>query len=360
MIYIILAIAACGFLINIFLVIFWAGKFKVYPPQNQQPYVSIFIAARNEEDNLMRCIESLKKQYYPVHQYEILIGNDGSEDNTLEIAYQLAQKHENVQVINITTEVGQARGKANVLAQLAHQAKGKYFLITDADIAVNNNWIKSMVSQVDQDVGIVNGFTVVENNLMQYYEWAHALGMIKVVYDLGQPVSAIGNNMLITKEAYISTGGYENIKFSLTEDYAIFKAVSEKGYKLKQVVNKDVLAFSLPAKSLWHLLHQRKRWMTGAVRLPWFVVLILLLEGLYYPAIIALFILVPMAALYIFLSKLLFQSLFIKLVLKKVDLSLKGGLLIYELYAALISILSMIFYLVPGKVDWKGRKYKKT
>ncbi|MGK7391703.1 MAG: glycosyltransferase [Candidatus Cyclobacteriaceae bacterium M2_1C_046] len=360
MIYAILAIASFGLIINLLLIIFWTRNFKTYPVKQKQPFVSVLIAARNEEKNLARCINALVKQNYPLHHFEILIGNDQSEDNTLNVARKLSDEFENVHVINITAGAGEAKGKANVLAQLAKKAKGEYYLITDADIAVNENWIKAMVNQVDKGIGIVNGFTVVENNLMQYYEWAHALGMVKVIHDAGQPVTAIGNNMLITKEAYRSTGGYENIKFSLTEDYAIFKEVSGKGYQLRQAVNKDTLAYSLPAKNLLHLLHQRKRWMTGAVQLPWFVVLILLLEGLYYPAIIALLILAPMTGLYIFLSKLLVQSIFIKLVLKKVDLSLKGGLLIYEIYAGFITLFSMIFYLLPGKINWKGRKYKKT
>lgn len=359
MIYFIISIAVCGFLINLLLVLLWIGRFHKYGTKKQEPFVSILIAARNEENNLAHCVEALVNQKYPSGKYEILIGNDSSEDQTLTIANKLSRIYKNISVVDIKETVGVAKGKANVLAQLARQAKGEFFLITDADITVNEQWVKAMVCQVTNGTGIVNGFTLVENHLMQHYEWAQALGMVKVLHDLGQPVSAIGNNMLVTREAYFSTGGYERIPFSVTEDFALYKEIHKNGFKIKQVVSKEVLAFSKPAGGVKPLLDQRKRWMTGAVQLPWYVVLILLLEGLYYPAVIAALIFMPVQGLYLFIFKLLFQSIFIKLVLKKVDLRLRGGLLIYELYSAVTVTASMVNFLFPEKIIWKGRKFDR-
>lgn len=360
MIYVLLTISAFGPIINFLLIIFWVRNFKAYRKVKRQPFVSILIAVRNEEKNLPSCIESLVKQQYPKNKFEILIGNDSSEDKTFEVAVELSDKFENVKVINVIDRLGKAKGKANVLAHLARQAKGDDYLITDADIRVNNAWISYMTGYVDKNTGIVNGITTIEDNLMQYYEWAHAFGMLKVVHDLGQPITGIGNNMLITKEAYQSVGGFENIQFSVTEDYEITKEVLKNGYTLNQVVEKGVSATSRPSGSLGGLLQQRKRWMTGAVQLPWFIVLTLFLEGIYYPTVIAAFFYAPITALYIFLIKLLLQSIFIKLVLKKIELKIRGGLLIFEIYSAFITVLSMIYFIWPGKINWKGRKYKRT
>ena len=69
------------------------------PGKTILPYVSVIIAARNEAGNIGQCIESLLAQTYPVNRFEIIIINDYSTDNTVEIirGYQ----RENIRVINL-------------------------------------------------------------------------------------------------------------------------------------------------------------------------------------------------------------------------------------------------------------------
>lgn len=360
MIPVIFGVALFAIVANLLLVILWNFNFKKYKKTNQRPFVSILVAARNEEENIRDCIESLLLQSYPKHKYEILIGDDDSDDNTWSISNEYATNNENIRVLRIKKNLGKAKGKANVLAHLARSSQGDVYLITDADIRAGKRWVEGMVEKLGPETGIINGFTVVEGNLMQRYEWAHALGMVKVLNDLGESVTGIGNNMLVTKQAYASVGGYESISFSLTEDYALYKQVVKKGFETKNVLSETTTAVSEPKNGLLGLLQQRKRWMTGAVQLPWYVVAILLLLGIYYPAIITLFYFMPLTAMYVFLVKLIFQSLFIKQVLNRSKSKTKGGFLIFELYAGFMAILAMVYYLIPGKIEWKGRSYDKS
>ncbi|UII30203.1 glycosyltransferase [Fulvivirga ulvae] len=322
------------------------------------PRVSILVAARNEEHNIERCIHALLNLNYPKTKLEIWIGDDSSEDHTLCRAQELSKNHPHIQIVEIAENLGRARGKANVLAHLAQEATGDVYFITDADIAVNENWVSGMLHGLKPGVGIVNGVTAVEGNGLQNVDWLFAMGMIKVITDLGKPVTAIGNNMCVTRESYESVGGYESIPFSITEDFELFKQINNQGYRLTQLLNRDVLATTRSVEGLKSLLHQRKRWMFGAVQLPVPIVSLLLFQALFHLAIIPLIISHLYLGCSILLLKVSAQICFILAIHKRLNLSVNwAALLFYEFYSFSLSVLSSIFFLIPTKIKWKGRKY---
>ncbi len=327
------------------------------------PHISILIAARNEEQNIRQCIDSLLAQDYPLEKMEILVGNDGSEDNTLEILLSLKNSHPTIKVINITTQLGTAKGKANVLAQLAQKASGEYFLITDADVVQPNTWCKWMTCKAMEGFDLVTGMTVVRGDAffstMQRIDWVLALGMVKVVSDLGKPITSMGNNMLIKRAAYEQTGGYHQMPFSITEDFQLFSKVVEAGGKTINLMQTEVTGFTHPIGTFTKLLHQRKRWMTGAVQLPFVMVFALLIQALFFPVIIFLAFQNIVLGLGILGGKVLFQSIFIRKIAKSISVSTSWwSLWLFEFYSACLSLSLMLFYILPISPVWKGRKYK--
>jgi cellulose synthase/poly-beta-1,6-N-acetylglucosamine synthase-like glycosyltransferase len=326
------------------------------------PFVSILIAARNEEKNIHRCLEALASLNYPSTYFEVLIGNDKSEDATAEIAEEFIKDHPNFKLIHIESQIGQAKGKANVLAQLAHHARGEFYFITDADISVPENWISEMLSYYKPGIGTISGLSLINHKSLlsqfQNLEWIFAFGMVKVSSEVNIPVSAVGNNMFITKEAYWSTGGYENIPFSVTEDFRLFRETLKKGWKYKTLANEKILAFSQPMESFAKVLSQRKRWMQGAVQLPWPMVIFLSLQSLFFPFIIVTLILYPEAGIVFWSLKIFLQNIFNFIFLKRIKQ--KTNILIYalpyELYSGFLYVSLLFYFLIPG-VKWKGRKY---
>jgi cellulose synthase/poly-beta-1,6-N-acetylglucosamine synthase-like glycosyltransferase len=329
---------------------------------NETPFVSILIAARNEENNINRCLQALARLNYPDAHFEVLIGNDQSEDATALLTEKFIKEYPNFKLINIESQLGHAKGKANVLAHLVHQAKGDFYFITDADISVPENWIREMLSYYKPELGIISGFSLIEDeNLLSHFqnlEWIFAFGMVKVSSELNIPVSAIGNNMLITKEAYWSTGGYENIPFSVTEDFELFRQTLKKGWKYKNLGNEGVLSFSRPMQSFAKILSQRKRWMQGAVQLPWPLVIFLSLQSVFLPFIILTIVLYPMAGIALWVIKILLKNIFNFIFLKRIKQKTK--ILIYaipfEIYSGILSLSLLFYFMIPG-VKWKGRKY---
>lgn len=325
------------------------------------PMVSVLVAARNEEATLSRCLTSLLAQEYPVERLEILVGNDASTDNTQVIADAFAEAYPNLRVYLIEHNLGTARGKANVLAQLAGHASGEMLLMTDADMWLPPTWCSSMVVAFTGSTGLVTGFTTVNNatlfGSLQAHDWTFAIGMIKVLTDMGQPVTSMGNNMAVLAEAYRRTGGYENMPFSITEDFQLTKAVVAEGYTVRQLITPPVAGITLPAGSWKALLQQRKRWTKGAVKLPMPIVLLLGLQAAYYPAAVMALFSFPWLLVLVG-AKAILQAVFSTRVASVAGAPLKiAALLLFEFYSAILSLSTLLVAILPFGVKWKDRQY---
>ena len=363
MLYFLLVITAIVLLVDLTLIILWLVNYRdANDGITDTPFVSILIAARNEEKNLGDCLDSILAVDYPPDKFEILVGDDNSDDQTGEVANAYAFRYPQVRSYNIYKQKIKGNGKANVLAQLARKAKGEFLFITDADIQVPRPWLQAMLRGMADDVALVTGTSVViGNNLlayMQQIDWLFATGMLKVVSDLGIPVTTMGNNMLLRKSVYEEIGGYEALPFSVTEDLELFNHVKRK-YQTVNLFNPDVLNESKPLNSLYDLLVQRKRWMRGAFELPFIMVALLAMQASFFVVILWLLLLNPAIGLTVLGIKFSLRYIFVSLVVYKLNNRVNIiGSLIFEFYAAVFSLVSLLFYFIPVPIEWKGRKYE--
>lgn len=332
---------------------------------DKNPLVTIWIAARNEEGNIIECLESIHATNFPKNQLQVLIGNDQSIDKTAELVADYIQDKPYFELISIQNIINNQRGKANVLANLYEHSKGKYFLITDADVKVNANWIEGMIAGFENNpkLGHQVGVTAVRGtSLWHHYQsidWLHALTLLRTAAIIHLPLTGLGNNSGMTREAYEATGGYAKIPFSITEDFALFHEVVKQGYGFKNSINQQVFAETLPMTNLKEFLHQRKRWMVGALQCPWWIVFLLYCQALFLPILVAVSCVFSWKiALGIWLIKWLGQTITVlPTILKLKQIHLIKHLLSYELYANWWQITMVIFYAIPIKIDWKGRIY---
>ena len=329
------------------------------------PRVSILIAARDEAAALPRCLASLRALAYPAELLEILLGDDASTDGTAAVAEAAMRGFAGrFQVIPIGDTMGRARGKANVLAHLTRRATTDFFFITDADISLPTSWITGLLAHVGPGVGTVTGITAVRGarlfHQLQGIDWLLSLSMVQVVSDLGRPVTAMGNNMLVTRAAYEATGGYEALPFSVTEDFALFRAVLAAGFGFRQVFEAGVRADSLPMPTWAALLRQRQRWLRGVAGLPRRLRLELLFFSGFWPALAG----VAWAggaglALAAWVAKLLVQGTLAHVAYRRAGLRLRWALLpLFECYTLVLTVAIGCFRLFGGAVVWKGRRYE--
>src|SRR2546428_13360051 len=121
------------------------------PAQLGLPHVSVLIAAYNEGPCIGRRIENLLEQDYPADKMEILVGSDGSTDDTDSIVQHYAAR-------GVRLSRAERCGKAGVLSRLVSLAKGDVLVMTDANTHFERDAIRHLVQPLrDPDVGLVCG-----------------------------------------------------------------------------------------------------------------------------------------------------------------------------------------------------------
>ncbi len=324
------------------------------------PFISVLLAVRDEEDTLRRCIDGLVRQKYPADKFEILVGNDSSADGTRRILREMEKKHAAVHGFDVPEGYHGLTGKAKGIAFLTTRARGDIFLITDADTAPNPDWATSMSEPlIKEGYGLVNGVTIIRKSRFQDMEWVHAQALLKVLSDIWRPVTGIGNNMGVTREAYDRTGGFESIPYSITEDHALYEAARKQGFRLKQLNGPGPLAESLPVPVPGEYLEQRKRWLRGVVKIPVWVQGLLALQSLFVVLVAGLFYYSPATALILLGVRIIVRMpLFLR---QYHGLGRRFNplhVLWFEPVSGFMNILAVIKYFMPGGVRWKGRVYK--
>jgi cellulose synthase/poly-beta-1,6-N-acetylglucosamine synthase-like glycosyltransferase len=115
------------------------------------PSVSVLIAAYDEQGCIARRIENLLAQDYPGDKLEILIGSDGSTDETDAIVQRYAAR-------GVKLSRAERCGKAGVLSRLVALAKGDVLVMTDANTEFERDAIRHLIQPLrDDDVGLVCG-----------------------------------------------------------------------------------------------------------------------------------------------------------------------------------------------------------
>lgn len=252
--------------------LFIIGLRKKFPKLKDEelPNATLVIAARNEENNILRCLQAADKLEYPENKLEIIIVDDKSADNTRKIIEEYIKDKPKFKCITARDPVGNLKGKANAIDSGIEVAKGDVILMTDADCAPNPLWAKTIASYYTGNVGMVNGITDQESTSnfsgAQALDFIYLLGIAAGAINLGKPLSAIGNNMSFLKKAYIEVGGYKNLPFSVTEDFTLVMAIFNLNkYKLIYPLDPYGIVVSKPCETMKELYKQKKRWAVGGL-----------------------------------------------------------------------------------------------
>jgi 1,2-diacylglycerol 3-beta-glucosyltransferase len=330
----------------------------------EQPRVTVLVCARDEERNIESCVRSLMAIRYPADKLELLIVDDKSTDDTPQILRNWQARIPNLKVLRTGPEIAHLRGKVNALTQGMDAATGEIVMITDADSHVPPEWVEEYLRYYRDDIGMVASITLLDSpNFfagLQSIDWGYLLGISAACSNLKIPLSVIGNNMTVRKAAYESVGGYREIPFSVTEDFALFKAIwHKKPWKIRYKISPELLVMSEATPDLPTWWRQKHRWVKGGQGLKaigW-VIFILGLFG-NGSMIVAPFFLPLWPALAIIAIKWLADLLIIFPVLAATrKLELLKYFPIYELYLFLF-VFSMPVMILQRNVKWKGRVYK--
>jgi 1,2-diacylglycerol 3-beta-glucosyltransferase len=328
------------------------------------PRISILVAARNEEDVLERCLRALQLQRYPTERIAFIIADDGSTDHTASIAKAFAREDRRFKLVSVPEAMGALRGKAHALHHAISQADGELLLITDADCEPPPDWAANMAGAFSNaDLGILCGITTIcsDPSLLsdvQRLDWLLLLTVAAGASATGFPITAMGNNMAVRRSTYTSIGGYAALPFSVTEDYALFRAIHEQTpWQVGLVLDQRFRNITLPLRSIKDVFAQRKRWARGGLDTrPWVHGVYALVYFTHLLPVIMLFI-SPLMAGAAILVKCLADLFVIRTGRRRLDE--RGNLAafpLFELYLwGYVLIMPFALLLVPRTV-WKGRR----
>lgn len=236
---------------------------------NDAPGVSVIIAAHNEGFNLSHYLPVLLTQDYPT--YEVIIVDDGSEDNTREVVERYMTRDPRVHMTFVPYGARVRSTKKLALTLAAKAAQYDYLLLTDADCCPESNrWISEMMEgflaperecRTSKDIVLGFGAYFYEkghiNRLVRYdtlFNGLHYLGAALC----GHPYMGVGRNLAYRKSLFFGSGGFTHLMDNKAGDDDLFVNHTATRDNTAVELRREAFTWSI-AKSTFKEWWQQKR-----------------------------------------------------------------------------------------------------
>jgi glycosyltransferase involved in cell wall biosynthesis len=211
--------------------------------------LSVIIPTYNEERGIEATLRSISSQTLPRGDYEIIVVDGGSTDNTVKIA----SKYADLVIQQKSKGVGGARNDG------AAVARGKVVVHTDADVIVRNDWLQQILSHFSLGVVAVCGPDEPLEPDPKYKVLYSLINLFSLLaYKLGV-VWTRGTNTAVLRDAFLKVGGYTD--YPLCDD-------GELGLRLRRIGKvlyspKIVVKMSARRFKKYGTLRVLKEWVKG-------------------------------------------------------------------------------------------------
>jgi chlorobactene glucosyltransferase len=232
--YALMAYSAVVFLLNLF----YFRRRRPAAPQGQPEKISVLVPARNEENNLGRCLDSLLAQSYP--NLEILVMDDDSTDGTWTLLQEYASRHpERIRAARSRSLPAGWAGKCWICSQLAQMAAGSWLAFVDADTVHHPDTIKHAYQEARRRGSSLISY--VPDLILGSLAEKIGVPVITFAFFLLFPMGvvrwlrsryaamAVGTFLLIRRETYERMGGHAGLRNEIVEDVAMARAVKALG-----------------------------------------------------------------------------------------------------------------------------------
>ena len=341
-----------------------------------KPKVSIILPARNEEEFIGKCLDSLINQDY--ENYEIVVIDDSSEDSTWKIILQYAEKNSRIVPVSARPKPEGWMGKNWACMEGFRSSNGELMLFTDADTKHAKRTISLAVSHLISFE--LDALSVIPKMLTFDFWTKVTLPMISTflhsrfsALNVNNPEKKtgyfFGSFFIIKRKTYEEIGMHEGVRHEIIEDGALGKKAKESGHKIKMVRGDHLIeaVWARDKVTLWNAL---KRLMV-----PLYLQSGKIAIGIFFAVVFLLFVPFPIAATYAifpvdtFSGKLVFITASVASILiyigaiieAKKGLSLRLSHALFAPLGSLVVILGFLSGLLQAKssaaVSWRGRSY---
>ncbi len=253
---------------------------KDYKEKNKIRF-SVLIPVRNEAQNIAALLNDLALQDLDTTNFEVLVLDDNSEDDTAQIVNDLIQKMPySLQLFSVPTANSAHKKRAITLG--VSKANFEYIITTDGDCRVLKTWLSTFAvfmekqNKTKQNAFFIAGAVRLNHKrdffaALQASEFATLIGCGGAALNLGFPFTCNGANMAYSKKVFEELGGYENKSDKSNDGYQISSGDDEfllhkfhKTYPKSLFFLKSPLAIvETEATQNWkQFYNQRKRWVS--------------------------------------------------------------------------------------------------
>lgn len=229
----------------------------------EQPPVSVIICARNEGENLHRFLPLVLEQNY--RDYEVIIVNDGSCDDTENIIKELQKVYNNLYITNIPQETRIISHKKLAITVGVKAAKNEILLFTDADCRpLTPDWITTMVRNFDNQTEFVlghggyyreNGFV---SKMVSYDTLTIAMQYMGFAL-LGHPYMGVGRNMAYRRSTFFRLKGFAGFLHVASGDDDLLINAFGKKHNTRIEPSCEAETLSLPKTTFRDWYYQKLR-----------------------------------------------------------------------------------------------------
>lgn len=231
--------------------------------------VSVIICAKNEAENLRNNLPKFINQNYD--KFEIVLINDASFDDTLDVMEEFAEKHSNIKIVNVENNEAFWGKKKYALTLGIKVTKYDHLVFSDADCyPESENWLCHIATQFGKETALVLGYSPylkVKNSFLnliirfetfltalQYFSFAKA----------GMAYMGVGRNLAYTKAEFFKHNGFINHMHVRSGDDDLF--VNQAATKNNTAIcfHPDSFVYSLPKTKFKQWFKQKRRHVTTA------------------------------------------------------------------------------------------------
>ncbi|MGY5848857.1 glycosyltransferase [Salegentibacter sp. F14] len=269
--------------------------------------VSVIICAKNEAENLREFLPVILEQEYP--DFEVVVINDASNDNTLEIIEEFQKIDGRIKIVNVQNNEAFWANKKYALTLGIKKARNSHLLFTDADCAPQSKrWISGMVENFSPEKSIILGYggyfknkNSFLNKLIRFETLLTAIQYFSYAR-MGIPYMGVGRNLAYTSELFYAHKGFASHLHLRSGDDDLFVNEAATASNTDICFDQETITRSVPKKTFKEWFDQKRRHVSVAKHyrlkhklllggfyssklLFWFLLPILLIANI-YPVIV--------------------------------------------------------------------------
>ncbi len=233
---------------------------------NEQPPVSVVICAKNESENLQKFLPEVLTQNYP--NFEVIVVNDGSSDESEEILSMLGEKYPNLYHTYLPQEAKFISTKKMALTVGIKAAKNEILLLTDADcLPEGKNWISNIIRNFDSKTDIVLPYGAYFKNkgfvgkLISFDTFTIAIQYLGFAL-AGKPYMGVGRNLAYRRSLFFNNKGFASHLKLQSGDDDLFVSEVATSQNTRVEISPESITYSIPKKTYKSWYVQKFRHLT--------------------------------------------------------------------------------------------------